>query len=48
MQESGLNSVLLRVDVSTGHGGGKPTSKVIEEITDEFSFLFSELKVEYR
>ncbi len=44
----GENPILLRVDRSTGHGGGKPMSKVIDEITDEFSFLFSELGWDYR
>ena len=31
---------LVRIDVKAGHGSGKPTSKVIEEYTDIYSFVF--------
>ena len=31
--------VLIRIDVKAGHGVGKPTSKMIDEITDKWSFL---------
>jgi len=31
---------LIRIDVNAGHGSGKPTSKVIEEYTDIYSFVF--------
>jgi prolyl oligopeptidase len=34
------NPVLIRIDVKAGHGAGKPTTKVIEEITDTYSFMF--------
>ena len=34
------NPILLRVDTKAGHGGGKPTTKVIDEISDEYAFLF--------
>jgi prolyl oligopeptidase len=37
---SGNNPVLIRIETQAGHGGGKPTSKIIEEITDEWSFMF--------
>ncbi len=38
--------ILLRVEERAGHGQGKPISKVIEEWTDVWSFLFSELGFE--
>ncbi len=37
---TGDNPVLLRVETKAGHGGGKPTSKVIEESSDIYAFLF--------
>jgi prolyl oligopeptidase len=35
--------VLLRVESRAGHGQGKPISKVLEEWTDVWSFLFDQL-----
>jgi prolyl oligopeptidase len=37
--------VLLRVDTKAGHGAGKPKSKLVDELTDVYSFLFAELDV---
>jgi prolyl oligopeptidase len=37
--------VLLRVESRAGHGQGKPVSKLVDETTDEMSFLFHELGV---
>jgi len=39
--------ILLRVDVNAGHGGGKPTSKQIDEFTDMWSFVFYQLGMHY-
>jgi prolyl oligopeptidase len=36
----GPNPVLIRIGVNAGHGGGKPTSKIIEEVADLWSFFF--------
>jgi prolyl oligopeptidase len=38
--------VLLRLEARAGHGAGKPLSKVLEELTDSWTFVFSELGVE--
>jgi prolyl oligopeptidase len=35
--------VLLRVETRAGHGQGKPLAKVVDEWTDVWTFLFSEL-----
>jgi prolyl oligopeptidase len=35
--------VLLRLESKAGHGAGKPLGKVIDQLTDEWSFLFSQL-----
>lgn len=37
--------VLLRVESRAGHGQGKPISKVLDEWTDVWSFLFDQLSV---
>lgn len=31
--------VLLRVETKTGHGAGKPTAKLIDEVADRYAFL---------
>jgi len=41
--QTGPEPVLLRVETNTGHGGGTPTSKEIEETRDVLSFLANEL-----
>src|SRR5262249_6616480 len=37
--------VLLHYDTQAGHSGGKPVSKLIDDLTDELSFLFGQLGV---
>lgn len=37
------NPVLIRVETRAGHGAGKPTWMVIEEIADEYAFLVKSL-----
>ncbi|MBI1949133.1 MAG: S9 family peptidase [Deltaproteobacteria bacterium] len=44
--QAGETPVLIRVDVKAGHGAGKPTTKVIEELADRWSFLLAALGVE--
>lgn len=36
----GENPVIIRIETSAGHGAGKPTSKIIEEQADMWSFMF--------
>jgi prolyl oligopeptidase len=38
--------VLLRLEARAGHGAGKPLTKVLDELTDTWTFVFSEVGVE--
>ena len=38
-KQAGKNPVLIRIESQAGHGGGKPTSKVIEATADKWSFF---------
>ncbi|NEP48455.1 MAG: S9 family peptidase [Moorea sp. SIO3C2] len=42
----GEQPVLIRIETKAGHGAGKPTSKIIEEIADKWAFLLRILEVE--
>lgn len=37
--QAGPAPILIRIETKAGHGAGKPTSKVIEEIADRWAFL---------
>jgi len=37
--------ILLRLEQRAGHGAGKPVSKVLDELTDSWSFIWSELGI---
>jgi prolyl oligopeptidase len=41
----GENPVLIRIETKAGHGAGKPTSKVIEEVADLWGFVFYNLGI---
>jgi prolyl oligopeptidase len=43
----GTNPVLIRIESKAGHGAGKPTTKVIEEATDIWAFIFQNLDFLY-
>lgn len=47
MQEKykGENPTLIRIETKAGHGGGKPTTKIIEENADVYSFVFYNLGI---
>lgn len=45
--QSGKEPVLLRVGNSSGHGSGKPTKKVIEELAEKWAFMFYEMGLEF-
>jgi prolyl oligopeptidase len=40
---AGEAPVMIRIETRAGHGAGKPTSKVIEEIADQWAFLVKHL-----
>ncbi len=42
----GADPVLIRIETRAGHGAGKPTSKLIEEVADEWAFLAANLGLE--
>jgi prolyl oligopeptidase len=44
-KHTGNNPVLIRIETKAGHGAGKPTSKIIEEQADLWSFVFYNLGV---
>ncbi|WP_420632212.1 prolyl oligopeptidase family serine peptidase [Candidatus Leptofilum sp.] len=41
--DNGRNPLLIRIEVRAGHGLGKPTTKLIEEASDVYSFLWTML-----
>ena len=42
----GDKPVLIRIETKAGHGAGKPTSKIIEELADEWAFLVRSLDID--
>ena len=44
--QAGPAPVLIRIETRAGHGAGKPTSKVIEEVTDQWAFLVKSLQMQ--
>ncbi len=37
--QGGEAPIILRIETKAGHGAGKPTAKVIEEVADRWAFL---------
>jgi prolyl oligopeptidase len=44
--QGGDEPILIRIETRAGHGAGKPTTKIIEEIADMWAFLVEELGME--
>ena len=42
--QAGSQPILIRIETKAGHGAGKPTTKIIEEIADKWGFLVKVLK----
>ncbi len=40
--------ILARIETRAGHGAGKPTAKMIEELADEYAFLVKNLQVKLK
>jgi prolyl oligopeptidase len=43
---AGEKPVLIRIETKAGHGAGKPTAKIIEEIADAWAFLVRSLNID--
>ena len=41
--QAGDSPTLIRIETRAGHGAGKPTSKIIEEVSDQWAFLVNTL-----
>ncbi|KAF6029085.1 PREP [Bugula neritina] len=46
--EKQTNPLLLQVECKAGHGAGKPTAKIIEEVTDKIAFMALTTGLEWR
>jgi prolyl oligopeptidase len=45
-KHKGTNPVIIRIETSAGHGAGTPTSKLIEQYADRYSFAFFNMGIE--
>ena len=43
--QAGNAPILIRIETKAGHGAGKPTSKIIEEVADRWAFLVKTLEM---
>lgn len=45
--QAGANPIMIRIETKAGHGAGKPTSKIMDEISDIYAFIFKNMDLEY-
>ena len=38
---------MIKIETKAGHGAGKPTTKIIEEITDIYCFISNVIGLQY-
>ena len=43
--QAGAEPTLIRIETKAGHGAGKPTAKIIEEVADQWAFLAKHLEL---
>ena len=43
--QAGPAPVLIRIETKAGHGAGKPISKIIDEMADEWAFVAHNLNM---
>jgi prolyl oligopeptidase len=43
--QAGAAPVLIRIETRAGHGAGKPTAKIIDEVADKWAFLVKNLEM---
>ena len=43
--QAGDAPILGRIETRAGHGAGKPTAKIIEELADQYAFLVKVLRM---
>jgi prolyl oligopeptidase len=41
--QAGDAPILLRVETKAGHGAGRPTDKIIDDVADRYAFLVKTL-----
>jgi prolyl oligopeptidase len=46
LADAGINPIVIRIEISAGHGAGLPLNKYIELNADQFAFLMENLKIE--
>lgn len=44
--DTGSKPKLIRIDSKAGHGAGKPVSKVVDEYTDIYSFIYNNIGID--